>query len=141
MKKSLKFAATLAFSLLATMAWAGGDPNNGCGTNGTAKNFSQLLDNHSMRLWEIELKPGEFADVHAHPGQKAYAATSGTLMVTTSEGKIEEIKVRAGDLLWTDVTKYKTVNTGSEAFKAVVYEEKSGQITPAQNFYSFFSQE
>lgn len=140
MKKLLKSAAILSFSLLAINAWAG-DPEKGCKTNGTGQSFSQLLDNHSMRLWEIELKPGEFADVHAHPGHKAYAATAGTLLITTSEGKTEEIKVRAGDLLWTDATKYKTVNTGSEAFKAVVYEEKSEQMEPAKIFYSFFSEE
>lgn len=139
MKKLIKTATTLAFSLLAVTAWAGG-PGDGCAAKNAGKNFSQLLDNHSMRLWEIELNPGEFADVHAHPGQKAYAATAGTLQITTSEGKIEEIKVRPGDLLWTDVTKYKTVNKGSEAFKVVVYEEKSEQITPTQNFYSFFSE-
>ncbi|MEJ8803949.1 cupin domain-containing protein [Pontibacter sp. H249] len=137
MKKVFKTAATLALVLMAATAWAG-DPENGCAANGTAKTFSQLLDNNSMRLWEIELKPGEFADVHAHPGQKAYAATAGTLKVTTSEGKIEEIKVNVGDLIWTDATRYNTVNVGSEAFKAVVYEEKAEQIRPAQNFYSLF---
>ncbi|MBC5993394.1 cupin domain-containing protein [Pontibacter cellulosilyticus] len=139
MKNLLKSAAILSFTLLTVTAWAG-DPGDGCASKNTGQSFSQLLDNNSMRLWEIELKPGQFADVHAHPGQKAYAATSGTLKITTSEGKTEEIKVRAGDLLWTDATKYKTVNMGSEAFKAVVYEEKAEQIQSAKNFYSFFSQ-
>ncbi|WP_299819084.1 cupin domain-containing protein [uncultured Pontibacter sp.] len=138
MKKLSRIAATLALALTAATAWAGG-PGNGCTTNGAPRTFSQLLDNHSMRLWEVELKPGEFVDVHAHPGQKAYAATAGTLQVTTSEGKTEERNVRAGDLLWTDATKYKTVNMGSEAFKAVVYEEKSEQINQPQNFYALFS--
>ena len=138
MKKLLKTTATLAFSLLAVSAWAG-EPGDGCAAK--SQSFSQLLDNHSMRLWEIELKPGDFADVHAHPGHKAYAATAGTLLITTSEGKTEEIKVRVGDLLWTDATRYKTVNTGSDAFKAVVYEDKSEQMEPAKIFYSFFSEE
>lgn len=140
MKKLFKSAIILSFSLLTITAWAG-VPGKGYISDGTGKNFSQLLDNHSMRLWEIELKPGEFADVHAHPGHKAYAATDGTLLITTSEGKTEEIKVRAGDLLWKDATKYKTVNTGSDAFKAIVYEDKSEQIKPAQIFYSFFSED
>ncbi|GAB3202288.1 quercetin dioxygenase-like cupin family protein [Pontibacter aydingkolensis] len=137
MKKLLKTTATFAFSLLAAVAWAG-EPGEGCAAK--SQSFSQLLDNHSMRLWEIELKPGHFADVHGHPGQKAYAATAGTLQVTTSEGKIEEIKVRAGDLLWADATKYKTENKGSEAFKAIVYEDKEAQMQQGQNIYSFFSQ-
>lgn len=138
MKKLFKSAATLAFSFLAVTAWAS-DQGNDCATQGTGQSFSQLLDNHSMRLWEIELKPGQFADVHGHPGQKAYAATDGILRVTTPEGKTEEIKVRAGDLIWSEATIYKTVNAGSGAFKAVVYEEKAEQIQPSKIFYSFFN--
>lgn len=136
MKKLFKSAAILAFSLLTVTAWAG-DSGNGCKTQDTGQSFSQLLDNHSMRLWEIELKPGQFANVHAHPGQRAYAATDGVLKVTTPEGKSEEIRVRAGDLIWSEATIYKTVNAGSEAFKAIIYEEKAEQVQPSKIFYSF----
>ena len=136
MKKLLKSAFILALTTLTLTAWAN-DPEKGCGNGEDGQTLTQLLDNQSLRLWEIELSPEQFANVHAHPGQNAYAATDGVLEITTPEGKTETIQVKAGDLIWTEATTYKTVNAGSKGFKAIVYEDKAEQIQPSKNFYSF----
>ncbi|MDX5481055.1 MAG: cupin domain-containing protein [Hymenobacteraceae bacterium] len=140
MKRVSRIIATLIFSSITVASWAGNGPDNGdnCKAAG-AQPFSQLLDNHAMRLWEIELQPGQFADVHAHPDHKAYAATDGTLQLTTPDGKTAEIQVKAGDLLWTDATQYKTVNLGAGGFKAVVFEDKTTQQQQPQKYFSLIS--
>ena len=89
-----------------------------------SKLFEKILENQHMRILEIELAPGETAVIHSHPDHQAFAATDGTLTVTTAEGEVKTIQVKAGDALWQLATKYETVNKGTKGFKAVLVENK-----------------
>ena len=89
-----------------------------------SKLFQQILENQHMRILEIELAPGENATIHSHPDHQAFAATDGTLTVTTADGETKTVHVKAGDAIWQLATKYETVNNGSKGFKAVIVENK-----------------
>jgi quercetin dioxygenase-like cupin family protein len=88
------------------------------------KLFQQLLENQQMRILEIELAPGEASTIHSHPDHQAFAATDGTLTVTTADGETKTIAVKAGDAIWQLATTYETVNSGGKGFKAVIVENK-----------------
>ncbi|TXK50737.1 hypothetical protein FVR03_04400 [Pontibacter qinzhouensis] len=141
MKKITMVAALLATSLSVSTSAANGQDVPA--TKNEAQKFSQLLDTNFMRLLEVDLKPGEFATVHGNPEQLAYAATAGTLLVTTPDGNTQLIKVKAGDQLWSGINSYKTVNVGKVEFKAVVYEDKAktGILQPhSQKLIAFLAE-
>jgi hypothetical protein len=123
MKTTLtSFVACLAvcFGLSVTPSMAGTVPN-GTNTRST-KAFQQVLKTDNLRILSLELAPGEQLDFHASPEQEAYAASAGTLTVLDSEGTQKEIKVKAGDRLWSDLPYFQNVNTGSNVLKIVLLE-------------------
>lgn len=123
MKTSLtSFVACMAvcFGLSVTSAFAGTVPN-GPNTR-TTKAFQQVLKTDNLRILSLELAPGEQLEFHASPEQEAYAATAGTLTILDSEGTQKEIKVKAGDRLWSELTNFQNVNTGSNVLKIVLLE-------------------
>ncbi|AMM50084.1 hypothetical protein TH61_01310 [Rufibacter sp. DG15C] len=123
MKTSLtSFVACLAVCLGMNLApsFAGTTPN-GTNTRST-KAFQQVLKTDNLRILSLELAPGEQLEFHASPEQEAYAASAGTLTVVDSDGAQKEIKVKAGDRLWSDLTYFQNVNTGSNILKIVLLE-------------------
>ena len=120
MKVFTKIIAALTIVLFASVAsFAAGETGNL-----RTKLFQQLLENQHMRILEIELAPGESSTMHSHPDHQAFAATDGTLTITTADGETKTVAVKAGDALWQLATKYETVNTGAKGFKAVIVENK-----------------
>ncbi|MCC9166108.1 hypothetical protein [Pontibacter harenae] len=139
MKNVSTSVLTLVFALAFTTSSLGGKHSpsfTDTNSSAKAKNFSELLDTGTMRLLEIELKPGEFTDVHMHPEHRAYAVTAGTLLVTTHNGKTEKIHVKPGDLIWKDVATYKTVNSGEKGFRALIYEPTKADWYAAKKYFS-----
>ncbi|MFT2008982.1 hypothetical protein ACMA1I_09935 [Pontibacter sp. 13R65] len=140
MKKVIVLAAMFAASFSASAASVIGEGTAASAPDSPQK-FSQLLDTNFMRLLEVELKPGDFTTVHANPEHLSYAATAGTLLVTSPDGNTQLIKVKPGDQLWLGVTNYKTVNVGKSEFKAVVYEDKAKAAVPEpQKFFTLLQE-
>ncbi|GAA4316022.1 hypothetical protein [Nibribacter koreensis] len=116
------FVACLAlcFGLSVTPSFAGTTPS-GPNTR-TTKAFQQVLNTDNLRILSLELAPGEKLEFHASPEQEAYAASAGTLTVLDSDGAQKEITVKAGDRLWSDLTYFQNVNTGTNVLKIVLLE-------------------
>ncbi|WP_207435860.1 cupin domain-containing protein [Sabulibacter ruber] len=128
------FSVCFLFSLAPAFA---GTNHNGPSTR-SPKVFHHVLKTTDLRIMSLELAPGEFLDFHASPEQEAYAATSGTLRMVTTDGQEKIVNVKAGDRLWMDLTRYKNWNTGTKAMKIMLLE-KPADVVEKKSEISLYS--
>ncbi|HET6552632.1 MAG TPA: cupin domain-containing protein [Dyella sp.] len=88
------------------------------------KNTKVLIDNDQVRVMEVWLKPGESLPMHSHPANVVVFVTGGKVKSTTSEGKVTEAEVKAGEARWSDAVTHSNENVGTASTKAVVVELK-----------------
>lgn len=91
-----------------------------------AKNAYQLLlENDSVRVMEVRLKPGQKALMHNHPNSHVvYVKTDSRLKLTFPDGKDNVIDLKAGQTLWLDAGPHEAENVGKTDFDNLVIEVK-----------------
>ena len=86
--------------------------------------YKVLLDNERVRVLEYQSKPGEKAEMHAHPASVFYPLSPGKFRFTSPDGKTAEVEVKAGQVLWLDPVTHITENAGTTNAHGVVIELK-----------------
>lgn len=91
-----------------------------------AKNAYQLLlENDSVRVMEVRLKPGQKALMHNHPNSHVvYVKTDSRLKLTFPDGKDNVIDLKAGQTLWLDAGPHEAENVSKTDFDNLVIEVK-----------------
>lgn len=82
-----------------------------------------LIDDESVRVYEVTFAPGQKMAMHSHPRHVVYALTGGTITLTAN-GKSEAVTLNAGDAVNLEAVSHSTENTGSTEVKLVVVEIK-----------------
>lgn len=88
------------------------------------KIYKKLFENDRVRMLEVTFTPGDSIAFHSHPDHAVYAVTGGTLRVTTSDGNVQEAKLKAGDPIWFGAVTHAAKNIGTTRLKLVVVELK-----------------
>lgn len=84
-----------------------------------------LLDNETVRVLEIEFKPGDVADWHTHPDHVAYALTDVKLEITDKGKEAVVADVKAGEALYLTAVTHRAKNVGTTTGRMIVTEIKS----------------
>jgi len=88
-----------------------------------------LFENDRVRVWDLQLAPGESTGFHRHTTDFLYVVIGdGTLQTVLPDGKREPPrKMRDGDVRFRDVaeeTVHEAVNVGSGPWRNIVVELK-----------------
>ena len=90
-----------------------------------ANAYSLLLENRSVRVLDIRLKPGEKAPMHNHPGDHVvYVMKDAEFKLTFPDGKSGEFDLKAGQTIWMEAGSHATENIGTSEGHNLVVELK-----------------
>jgi quercetin dioxygenase-like cupin family protein len=85
-----------------------------------------LFENETIRVWEVELAPGETLPMHFHAlDYVAVSLTGGPTVVEWEDGRREHAERSVGDVLWrTAPHAHALTNLGSETYRNRLIEIK-----------------
>jgi quercetin dioxygenase-like cupin family protein len=83
-----------------------------------------LFENESVRVLEVEMKPGEGSAVHSHPKHLAYVVQGGQITFDGPDGKPQVAELKAGEVMWMDAITHSGKNTGKTVIKGIITELK-----------------
>ena len=90
----------------------------------TPKVVKVKLENERVRVLDYNSEPGDKEAMHFHPAFVVYVVTSGTLRITTPDGKTDDVVFTAGDIRWRDPVTHSTENVGKTTLHAIIVELK-----------------
>lgn len=83
------------------------------------------LDNDTLQVTEVTLKPGEKLPLHTHPAYTVYTIYGGTVRLAYRGGKTEDVVWNHGDVLYGDPEgPHTTENVGKTTVKILLVEIK-----------------
>jgi quercetin dioxygenase-like cupin family protein len=89
--------------------------------------YKLLLDNDRVRVFDVRFKPGQRAEMHSHPDHVVFVIDDATLRLTGSDGKSQDVSVKAGQALFLPAGPHAAENIGKTAAHNVVIELKPGK--------------
>jgi quercetin dioxygenase-like cupin family protein len=90
-----------------------------------ANAYKLLMENGSVRVLDIRLKPGEKAPMHNHPNDHVvYVMNNARFKLTFPDGKSGEFDLKTGQTLWMDAGSHATKNIGTSEGHNLVVESK-----------------
>jgi quercetin dioxygenase-like cupin family protein len=93
-------------------------------------NLHLRLENDRVRVLERILQPGERESIHSHPSYVIYVVKGGKIRDHGGSGKVADINIKAGDVIYRDPVTHWAENIGTTTIEVVVVELK-GQVAPA----------
>ena len=87
------------------------------------KQYALLLENDSVVVLKMVLKPGEADLIHSHRNETVYFQKGGKLRIIEN-GKAIEVEVPDGHVMWHEAWTHQVTNIGSTEVIAVIVEEK-----------------
>jgi len=85
--------------------------------------YKFLGENSRVRVLEVVFRPGDFAKMHHHPDHVLYAMSHGKMRLT-SDGKTQEMEIKAGSVLFLDAQDHEAKNIGNTTLDLLVMELK-----------------
>jgi quercetin dioxygenase-like cupin family protein len=119
--KKLTFSFVLAIALLLLSA-------NSFAQDATVvdpDHYKVEFENDQVRVLRITYGPMEKSVMHSHPEGVAVFLTDGNIKFTFPDGKTQDIKVEAGQVIWSPETAHQPENTGKESFEVIQIEFKN----------------
>jgi quercetin dioxygenase-like cupin family protein len=84
-----------------------------------------VLDNDTLRMLDVRIKPGQKEAMHSHPPNTVYFLTDCKLKVTSPDGKTQIAEPKAGTAVWRPgETKHAVENVGAAECHLVQTELK-----------------
>lgn len=87
-------------------------------------NYKVVFENDSVRVSDVQLKPGETIGTHSHPDHLVYQTDAGKLRLSYPDGKSKELGLKAGEVTWIKGETHTVENVGTTETNAVVFELK-----------------
>jgi quercetin dioxygenase-like cupin family protein len=83
------------------------------------------LDNDTLQVTEVTLKPGEKLPLHSHPAYALYTIHGGTVRIAYQDGKTEDLVWDHGDVIYGDPEgPHTTENVGKTTVRFLLVEVK-----------------
>ncbi len=83
------------------------------------------FENDQVRVLRITYGPGEKSVTHSHPEGVAVFLTDGNVKFTFPDGKTQDVKVEAGQVIWSPESVHLPENTGDKHFEVIQIEMKT----------------
>lgn len=84
-----------------------------------------LIDNDKVRAYSTTFKPGDTSPSRARVQRVIHYMNAGTLRRTYPDGKTEDRKFKAGDMVWIEPATYAVKNVGKSTVQLYGVEVKS----------------
>ncbi|MBT8377680.1 MAG: cupin domain-containing protein [Ignavibacteria bacterium] len=119
--KKLTFSLVITFSviLLSTNIFAQD------ATVVDPEHYKVEFENDKVRVLRIAYAPGDKSVMHSHPEGVAVFLTDGTIRFTLPDETTQDIKVEAGQVIWSPESTHQPENTGKELFEVIQIEMKN----------------
>ena len=91
-----------------------------------AKHYKVETENAKVRVLRIHYGPHEKSVMHSHPDSVAVFLTDGNIKMTTSDGKSQDMNVKAGQSQFTPAGVHLPENAGDKPFELILVELKGG---------------
>ncbi len=72
-----------------------------------------ILENASVRVLDVRLKPGEKIVMHSHPASVVYFLTDAKFKFTFPDGKTQDAEGKAGMAIWRGAVTHAVDNVGT----------------------------
>src|SRR5437899_585366 len=88
------------------------------------KHYSVELENDQVRVLRIKYGARDKSVMHGHPHGVAVFLTDAHFKFTLPDGKTEEPKSKAGEIMWLQAGEHLPENLSGKAFEAILVELK-----------------
>jgi quercetin dioxygenase-like cupin family protein len=112
------FAITVALPIFVTRAFAQ-DP-----AVVNSKTIKVRFENDRVRVLEATLPPGVKEQMHSHPAYVIYVLEGGRSRNYASDGKVTEIELKTGDVLFREPLTHAAENIGDKPLHMILVELK-----------------
>jgi quercetin dioxygenase-like cupin family protein len=82
------------------------------------------LENASVRVIEGVMRPGDRERMHEHPSFVTYVIEGGKVRNNFADGKVVEVELKTGEVLWRDPQTHWIENIGDTTLRFLVFELK-----------------
>ena len=86
--------------------------------------YRLLLENESVRVFEVRLRQGEKVAMHSNNSSVIYVLNDGRLRHVYPDGSVRETDARAGPVVWDDAETHATENVGAGEIHSIKVELK-----------------
>ena len=99
-----------------------------------SKTIKVKFENDRVRVLEATLPPGVKEQVHSHPAYVIYVLEGGRSRNYASDGKVTEIELKTGEVLFREPLTHAAENIGDKPLHLILVELKgdTGKKAPAQ---------
>ena len=87
-----------------------------------------ILENDQLKVTEYVSNPGNDvcgAGKHSHPAHLSIMLTDASVILTTADGKTEDVNLKAGTVFWSEPETHMVVNNGDKPVKVYLVELKN----------------
>jgi len=88
------------------------------------KHYTLVSENDQVRILRVHYGAHEKSVMHSHPGSVAVFLTDGTSRFTFPDGKTTDMKVKAGDAVFTPAVTHLPEDPGDKPFELILVELK-----------------
>lgn len=86
--------------------------------------YTVRFENDRVRVLEYRLKPGEKEAMHKHPPGVVYILSDSTVRATLPDGKVSELKGKAGEVAFRESATHAIENVGTQEARALAVDLK-----------------
>jgi hypothetical protein len=90
-----------------------------------SKHYKVVFENDQVRVLRITYGPHYMGVMHEHPASLVVWLTDGDGIITSADGKAEEIHAKAGDVTWSAPAKHRGENMSDQPFEVIEIELKN----------------
>ena len=88
------------------------------------KHYTVVSENDQVRILKVHYGPHEKSVMHSHPKCVAVFLTDGTSHFTFPDGKTTDMKVKAGEAVYTPAVTHLPEDPGDKPFELILVELK-----------------
>jgi beta-alanine degradation protein BauB len=85
--------------------------------------YKFLNENYRVRVLQVVFKPGDIAKMHHHPEHVVYVLSGGRMRMT-SDGKTDDLDLKAGSVVFLKAQNHEAKNIGTSTIDLIVLELK-----------------
>jgi beta-alanine degradation protein BauB len=86
--------------------------------------YKLVMENERVRVFDVQFKPGQKAEMHGHPDHVIYVLSDYTVNLMLPDGSSQKVPLEAGQAIFMGAGPHAAVNIGQTKGHALVVELK-----------------
>jgi quercetin dioxygenase-like cupin family protein len=89
--------------------------------------YKLILENDRVRVFDVQFKPGQRAEMHDHPDHVVFIVDDATMRLTGPDGKSQDVPLKGGQAIFLPAGPHAAENIGKKLAHNIVIELKPGK--------------